>query len=100
MKEEKKTKEDYGMTGEEIFEALNKSLEIKPENAKLHMDFAHIQMLWLHARALSAHCECLGYNAENAISVCNNSRPPFGDIDYNEVVEKYGLVDEKGNSII
>ena len=73
MKEEKKTKEDYGMTGE---------------------------MLWLHARALSAHCECLGMNAENMWAAIANHPPVYLSSHYQKMMEKYGLVDEEGNSII
>lgn len=58
------------------------------------------KLINLNARALACHCECLGMNAENAISVCDDRRPPYSDDNYLLVMKKWGLVNEKGESII
>lgn len=95
------TKEkDFGMTGDEIFRMLEESMKIAPENALLHINFSHIQMLHIHARALSAHCECLGMNAENMWAAIANAKPVYKSDHYLEVMQKWGLVDEKGESVI
>ena len=54
----------------------------------------------IHSKALACHCECLGMNAENALAVCGNYTPPYNNTAYFKVMEKWGLVDEKGKSII
>lgn len=96
-KEEKKC---FGMNIEEAFNALLVSLEVNPENANLHMTHAHMQLLAIHARTLACHCECLGMNAENAMAVCGNYTPPYAEGAYYSVMQKWGLIDEKGNSLI
>lgn len=58
------------------------------------------KILELHVRAMACHCECLGMNAENSIAVCNNSVPPYHQQAYIEVMQKWGLVNEKGEVII
>ena len=54
----------------------------------------------LHARALACHCECLGMNAENALACCRDTTPPFGESNYDTVMQKWGLMNEKGESLI
>lgn len=90
------------MTGDEIFRAMEIGVEnaASPEAAILVANFSHMQVLWLHARTLSAHCECLGMNAENSWAVCTNQSIPYTQAHYLEVMQKWGLVDEKGESII
>lgn len=66
---------------------------------KQTLDEHTIQMI-LHARALACHCECLGMNAANSWAVCNNSEPPYSSYHYNEVMQKWGLIDSEGNPII
>lgn len=61
---------------------------------------AHTSMMALHIKAMACHCECLGMNAENALAVCGNYTPPYTDKDYYEVMQKWELMDEKGNPII
>lgn len=54
----------------------------------------------LHVRAMACHCECMGMNAENSWSICMNQTPPFAHDSYLTVMRKWGLVNEKGESII
>lgn len=91
---------DPGMTGYEIFETLGQSLTEDAEKADLHIKFAYIQMLFLHARALSAHCECLGMNAENMWAAIANANPVYRSEHYYQMMSKWGLSDEKRNPII
>ena len=100
MEDKKKEEKDFGMTGDQVFRALDKSMEIAPENAILHINFSHMQLLHIHSRALSAHCECLGMNSENMWAAIANASPAYKSEHYFEVLQKWGLVDEKGESII
>lgn len=52
------------------------------------------KVMMLHVKALAAHCECLAMNASNCIAALTNVTPPYGDHEYNEVLKKWGLVDE------
>ena len=91
---------EFGMTGEQVFRALNLSLSLSQDNAPLHMEFAHCQLLYIHARALSAHCECLGMNAENMWAAIANANPVYKSEHYFEIMQKWGLVNEKGESTV
>ena len=93
-------KKNFGMSGEQIFHALEKGIEEAPGNTELILKFSVMQMQWLHARVLSCLCECLGYNAENMLAACQGLNAPFGQPYYIESMQKWGLVDEKGESII
>jgi len=53
-----------------------------------------------HSKALACHCECLGMNAENSISVCNDTKPPFRNNNYVFTLHKWGLTNEKGEPTI
>lgn len=57
---------------------------------------AHTYMLALHTKALACHCECLGMNAENSWAICRDFAPPYTDVHYSKVMQKWGLIDEKG----
>jgi len=59
-----------------------------------------LNMLRLHTVAIACNCECLGMNAENAIAVCGNCTPPYGEDAYDSVMQKWGLMNEKGEPII
>lgn len=54
----------------------------------------------IHSRALACHCECLGMNAENSLAVCGNYQPPYNDAAYYSVMQKWGLVNDKGEPIL
>ena len=58
------------------------------------------KVLILHTRAMACHCECLGMNAENAMAVCGNYTPPYNDAHYFQVMEKWGIMNEKGEPIV
>ena len=60
----------------------------------------HANMMALHIKALSAHCECLGMNAENMIAACTDKFPPYSDDAYLKVMQKWELMDELGKPII
>jgi len=84
----------FGQSGTEIFETLRAGLKMaQGEEAKVQLNtFAHIQMLWLHARALAAHCECLGMNAENMWAAIANASPVYKSEHYYEILQKWGLI--------
>lgn len=58
------------------------------------------KIMGLHIRAMACHCECLGMNAENSIAVCADYTPPYHQQAYVEVMQKWGLMNEKGEPII
>lgn len=55
-----------------------------------------INILKLHANALSCHCECLGMNAENCVAACAGSIAPYSHDAYIETIQKWGLIDKEG----
>ena len=61
---------------------------------------AHITMLAIHIKAIACHCECLGMNAENSMAVCDGKVPPNNIGVYHSVMQKWELVNEKGEPII
>ncbi len=50
----------------------------------------------LHARAIGCLCECLGLNAENFAAVCSNSGTIHDSRIFQEVMQKWNLINEKG----
>jgi hypothetical protein len=59
----------------------------------------HGEIMKIHTRALCAHNECLAMNAENSYAVCVGYTPPYSDKHYNEVMQRWGLVDGEGNPV-
>ena len=56
----------------------------------------HEELIELHMRVIACHCECLAFNAENMFSVINNTIPLYSQMHYQEVMQKWRLIDEKG----
>ncbi len=89
------------MKGIEIVDNLMNILGVEHSLSKdFSMGAAHTQLLEIHARALAAHCECLGMNAENMWAAIANHPPVYLSKHYNEMMEKWGLVDKEGKPII
>lgn len=61
---------------------------------------SHEYMLSVHSKAIACHCECLGMNAENSNAVCEGRRPPYADVHYMTVMQKWGLIDKDCKPII
>ena len=96
-------KGDYGMSGEEVFRALDIAIEQLSKTGESYdnlIAFSHMQMLHIHSRALAAHCECLGMNAENCIAAIGDAAPPYPGHSFFEVMKRWGLMDEEGEIII
>lgn len=70
------------------------------DQIQVQASIAQMKIFDIHARVMACNCECLGMNAENAIAVCGNYSPPYHQQAFTEVMQKWGLVDEKGNSLI
>lgn len=51
---------------------------------------AMIEMYDIHARAMACHCECLGMDRDSTMT----------EGEYKEVLVKWKLVDEEGNTLI
>lgn len=49
-----------------------------------------------HTRAMAAHCECLGMNAENMWAAILNESPRYTEKDYQLLMVKWGLITEEG----
>lgn len=60
----------------------------------------HVRAIRAHTKALACHCECLRMNAENAIAVCENRKPPYSDAHYYAVMKQWNLIDEKGEHLL
>ena len=60
----------------------------------------HSRMLRIHYNTIGCHCECLGMASENILSEVNSVEPNFKMKDFAEVMQKWGLVDEKGKPIL
>jgi hypothetical protein len=56
--------------------------------------------LSIHAKALAAHCECLAMNAENMIAAIANISTPYPEAAYHKMMQKWGLINEKGEPLI
>lgn len=69
------------------------------KQSKKAMD-EHNRTLELHCRALACHCECLGMNAENMWAAIANQSPAYMSNHYYQIMQKWGLVNEKGESLI
>lgn len=54
----------------------------------------------IHSRALACHCECLGMNAENMWAAIANQSPVYVSNHYYQIMQKWGLVNEKGEPLI
>jgi len=70
------------------------------EEVAKRVEESYNKLLNLHARALACHCECLGMNSENSWAVCSDITPPYNQGHYQEVMQKWGLINEKGEPII
>ena len=92
------------MTGAKIIKMFEDTINKKDPSlmSKVQVMAANAQMKIhdLHARVIACHCECLGMNAENMLSAINGSIAPFGQEFYLTVMQKWGMVDEKGEVII
>ena len=74
---------------------------------ELRIDEPTRQMIWqfeamlqIHSKALACHCECLGMNAANSWAVCADRAPPYDEVSYDKVMQKWGLINEKGSPIL
>lgn len=60
----------------------------------------HAIMMDKYIAVTACHCECLGMNAENCAAVCIGGTAPYNDSHYYQVMQKWGLVNEKGEPSI
>jgi predicted metalloendopeptidase len=58
------------------------------------------KVLELHSRVLGCFCECLAMNAENSVAVMEGRGIPYPDAHYYEVMQKWNILDNKGNPTI
>lgn len=91
------------MTGQEIILDAETDRRVwdyqEPQASNITM-IEHCKLLELHARALACHCECLGMNAENCQRAMLNQRPVYSDDSYLSCMNKWGLINEKGEPAI
>ena len=81
-------------------EWLNRNMEFDISTNATNIFLSHENMMELLAKTLACHCECLGMNAENSWAICGNTTPPFNNGHYQEILFKWGLVNEKGEPLI
>lgn len=53
-----------------------------------------------HTKALACHCECLAFNSANMAAAIQNGGAIYGEDVYWQVMQKWGLVNEKGEPLI
>ena len=54
------------------------------------------EIISLNARAMCAHSECLGLNSTNFWCIVQDQAPIYDTRHFGEILQKWGLVDEKG----
>ena len=57
---------------------------------------SHTMLLKLNYQVLACHCECLGMNGENMFSAIAGEAPMFAKKDYDEAMQKWGLLNKEG----
>ena len=61
---------------------------------------AQMEIYDIHARATGCHCECMGMNADNMNAMMLGKPIAYDNKVYDEVMRKWGMVDEGNNPII
>ena len=75
----------------------------RKSNEELARDAAGIAISVIrtyHSKALACHCQCLGMNAANSMAVCLGINVPYDESHYDQVLQKWGLMNEKGEPLI
>ena len=92
------------MKGKEIIDGFEDGVkEISPDTInKIQVLAASSQMKMfdVHARAVGCLCECLGMNAENAMASCVHQTLPYNAGHYQDTMEKWELLNVKGEVLI
>ena len=92
------------MKGQEIIDEFEDGIKaVSPDTInkiQVLAASAQMKMFDVHARAVGCLCECLGMNAENAMAVCANSVPPYNAGHYDDTMQKWELLNEKGEPTI
>lgn len=97
--------------GDDSDKEVNENLGHEEGEKARRLDFASIEKkimdyyskgnpLLIHSRALAAHCECLAMNAENCMAANIGNQIPYTDMHYFKVMEKWKLINEKGEPLI
>ena len=58
------------------------------------------EIINLNDRAIACQCECLGMNAENFLNISFSTPPTFKREHFNKIMQKYGILNEKGECIL
>lgn len=86
--------------GNEVINFTAKQIGLHPNRINELAGLGHTALLEIHSRAMAAHCECLGMNAENMWAAIADQPPIYLSRHYSEMMEKWGLVDKEGKPII
>jgi dsRNA-specific ribonuclease len=103
MKEWYKEELKTNLTSAEIKKLMHSILNDESTNElSKHLQMSILQnYIYLnHAQALAAHCECLAMNAENMIAAIANISTPYSEAAYHKMMQKWELINEKGEPII
>lgn len=60
----------------------------------------HELFMHLLSRSIACHCECMGMQSDNAHAVGLDQTPPYSSMQFQSVLQKWGLVNEKGEPTI
>ena len=92
------------MKGQEIIDEFEDGIKaVSPDTInkiQVHAASAQKKMFDVHARAVGCLCECLGMNAENVTAACSNIKPPYSDGHYFKVMQKWEMLNVKGEVLI
>jgi hypothetical protein len=83
-----------------MFELTESAKKVAEETSMKQALLIHATCLNNHAHALAAHCECLAMNAENCMAASIGNQIPYTDMHYFKVMEKWKLINEKGEPLI
>lgn len=87
---------------EEILSSTTKALDncSNITDATNIINCSLVDMLAIHSKVIACFCECLAFNAQNCQATMLNTQVPYSDVAYISTMQKWGIVDEKGESLI
>ena len=74
--------------------------ELKFKKQSLDALTTYTDLMKLHFKALACHCEVMGMMSENMLSAIEGTKPMYGMLHFVGTMTKWGLTNEKGESVI
>jgi hypothetical protein len=83
-----------------MFELTESDKKVAEETSIKQALLIHAACLNNHAHALAAHCECLALAANNSMFEKQGYDTPNGYHSFRGVLQKWGIINEKGEPLI